>query len=122
MSEVERAIVKSSLGFSLKFGTTGIDKNRKVPGLAYADDIVQMAETPRDMQALLNICAAEIEKQGLRYNAKKTTVIQLACVALGNETLTLSRNVLEVASSRKCLGVTLHSGGDIYGQHEEIIR
>ncbi|KAH6940600.1 hypothetical protein HPB50_003000 [Hyalomma asiaticum] len=107
---------------NLKYGTTGIDKNRKGPGLAYADDIILMAGTPRDMQALLNICATEIEKLGLRYISKKTTVLQLADVALGNETLTLSGNVLEVASLCKCLGVTLRSGGDIYGQHDEITR
>uniref|UniRef100_L7LU83 Putative tick transposon n=1 Tax=Rhipicephalus pulchellus TaxID=72859 RepID=L7LU83_RHIPC len=75
VSELERAIERSSLGFSLKFSTTGIDENRKIPGLAFADDIVLMTENPRDMQALLNICAAEIEKLGLRYNAKKTTVV-----------------------------------------------
>lgn len=90
VSELERATVKSSLGFSLKFGTTGIDKNRKVLGLAYVDDIVLMAETPRKMQALLNVCAAEIEKLGLCYNAKKTTAVQLAGVAHGSDTLTLS--------------------------------
>ncbi|XP_037521552.1 uncharacterized protein LOC119398809 [Rhipicephalus sanguineus] len=109
VSELERAIVKSSRGFSLKFSTTGIDENRKIPGLAFADDIVLMAENPRYMQVLLNICAAEIEKLGLRYNAKKTTVVQLVGVAPGCLIVQVPRSD---AAFR----------GDIYGQHEEIIR
>lgn len=81
-----------------------------------------MTENHRDMQALLNICAAEVEKLGLRYNAKKTTVVQLVGVTLGNETLTLSGKALGVASLYKYLGVTMCAGGDIYSEHEEIVR
>lgn len=74
------------------------------------------------MQALLNICAAEVKKLGFRYNAKKTNVVQLVGVTLCNETLTLSGQALGLASLYKYIRVTLCAGGDIYREHEEIVK
>ncbi|KAL3185445.1 hypothetical protein MRX96_005468 [Rhipicephalus microplus] len=44
VSGMERALLQSSLGFRLKYSTSGINENRRWPGLAFADDVVLMAE------------------------------------------------------------------------------
>ncbi|KAH7967319.1 hypothetical protein HPB49_023949 [Dermacentor silvarum] len=81
VSGVERALLQSGLGFRLRYAS-GIDDNRRIPGLACADDLLLMAEIPRDMQSLLVICANEMKKLGLRFNAQKTTVVQLAAKSM----------------------------------------
>lgn len=116
---VERALLQSGLGFGLRYTTSGIDDNRRIPGLAYADDLLLMADSPRDLQSLLDICAAEMKGLGLRFNAQKTTVVQLAGKMAEGTVLKLEEEVLQIASSVKYLGVTLCSGADLFGLHEE---
>lgn len=53
VSGMERALLESSLGFRLKYSTSGIDENRRLPGLAFADDVVLMAESKAELQALM---------------------------------------------------------------------
>ncbi|KAH7954089.1 hypothetical protein HPB49_015473 [Dermacentor silvarum] len=119
VSGVERALLQSGLGFGLRYTTSGIDDNRRIPGLAYADDLLLMAESPRDMQSLLDICANEMKKLGLRFNAQKTTVVQLAGKLVEGTVLRLGEEVLQIASAVKYLGVNLCNGKDLYGLHEE---
>ncbi|KAH6927912.1 hypothetical protein HPB50_009845 [Hyalomma asiaticum] len=45
VSSLERRLISSSLGFRLRRTTSGIDENRRLPGLTFADDIVLMAES-----------------------------------------------------------------------------
>nr|XP_037288665.1 uncharacterized protein LOC119181514 [Rhipicephalus microplus] len=68
----------SGLRFRLKYSTSGIDENRRLPGLTFADDVVLIVETKVDLQALLDTCAAEMTELGLRFNAKKTKVVPFA--------------------------------------------
>ncbi|KAL3207429.1 hypothetical protein MRX96_039700, partial [Rhipicephalus microplus] len=72
------ALYGSRLRFRLKYSTSGIDENRRLPGLTFADDVVLIVETKVDPQALLDTCAAEMTELGLRFNAKKTKVVPFA--------------------------------------------
>ncbi|KAH7975018.1 hypothetical protein HPB49_022835 [Dermacentor silvarum] len=118
VSGTERALLQSGLGFGLRYTTSGID-NRRIPGLAYADDLLLMTEIPHDMQSLLDICANEMKKLGLQFNAQETTVVQLAGKLAEGTVLRLGEEVLQIASSVKYLGVNLCDGEDLYGLHEE---
>ncbi|KAH6925187.1 hypothetical protein HPB50_001546 [Hyalomma asiaticum] len=51
-----RRLISSSLCFRLHHTTSGIVENDRLPGLTFADDIVLMAESTQEMQALLDIC------------------------------------------------------------------
>ncbi|KAH7954592.1 hypothetical protein HPB49_020067 [Dermacentor silvarum] len=117
VSGVERALLQSGLGFGLRYTTSGIDYNPRIPGLAYADELLLMAEILRDMQSLLDICANEMKKLGLPFNAQKTTVVQLAGNLAEGTVLRLGEEVLQIASSVKYLGVNLCGGEDLYGLH-----
>ncbi|KAH6925987.1 hypothetical protein HPB50_012922 [Hyalomma asiaticum] len=69
--------------------TSVIDENRHLPGLTFADDIMLMAESTQEMQALLDICQSEITRLELCFNVKKTTLLRLAgeCTKEGVATL-----------------------------------
>ncbi|KAH7970794.1 hypothetical protein HPB49_015631 [Dermacentor silvarum] len=60
VTSVERKLLSGGLGFRLRYNTAGVNANCKLPGLAFADDLVLMAEGPQDLQALIDICHAEI--------------------------------------------------------------
>lgn len=57
-SRLERALLNLNLRFHLRFSTTSAEENHRLPGLAFADDLVVMAENSQDLQALLDICQA----------------------------------------------------------------
>lgn len=50
VSRLERALLKSNLGFSLWFSTTSASENHCMPTLAFAGDLVVMAENSQDLQ------------------------------------------------------------------------
>ncbi|KAL3191496.1 hypothetical protein MRX96_059867 [Rhipicephalus microplus] len=60
---------------SRPYSTSGIDENRRLPRLTFADDVVLMTETKVDLLVLLNICASKMTELRLRFNAKKTKAV-----------------------------------------------
>ncbi|XP_037528653.1 uncharacterized protein LOC119405899 [Rhipicephalus sanguineus] len=119
---MERALLESSLGFRLKYSTSGIDENRRLPGLAFADDVVLMAESKAELQALLDICATEMTSLGLRFNAKKTKVVPFAGNMAESVDLKLGSESIALETTYKYLGVLLCSEASIYNQQEAHIR
>uniref|UniRef100_L7M0D4 Putative tick transposon n=1 Tax=Rhipicephalus pulchellus TaxID=72859 RepID=L7M0D4_RHIPC len=121
-SRVERALLNSNLGFSMRFSTTSASENHRLPGLAFADDLVVMAESNQELQSLLDICQKEIASLGLRFNTKKSAVVCLAGRSTDAAALTLAGEPLAARNDYRYLGVTLCVGAARYSQHETMIR
>lgn len=121
-ADIERELLKSGLGFGLRFSTRGIDDSCRLPGLAFADDLVVMAESSSELQVLLDICHAEVTKLGLRFNTKKTAVVRLAGGQNANSTLSLAGKPLATQASYKYLGVWLGMDENLYSEQEEKLR
>lgn len=121
-SSVERALLKSCLGFRLRINTSGIDEGCRLPGLAFADDLVVMAESTRDLQSLVDICHTELSLLGLRFSAKKTAIVRLAGVGADEAEVTLGGDKLAIRTSYRYLGVHLSAEKDVYAVHEAALR
>ncbi|XP_077503827.1 uncharacterized protein LOC144114149 [Amblyomma americanum] len=67
---VERKLLDAQLGFTLSYISGGMKDRWILPGLVFADDVVLMAETHAELQALINVCAEAMAPLGLNFNAK----------------------------------------------------
>lgn len=121
-SGLERRLLQSGIGFGLKYSTSGLDETCRLPGLVFADDLVLTAEHPEDLQALLDICAAEVADLGLRFNTRKSSVVQLAGSWPHKLKLTLCGETLNVSTTYKYLGVVLCAEDNLYESHETNLR
>ncbi|KAG0441865.1 hypothetical protein HPB47_015827 [Ixodes persulcatus] len=68
-SSMERALEKTAIGFSLTHLQHGEVITWRLPGLAYADDLVLIADSVGDMRKLLATCETEADQLQLRFNA-----------------------------------------------------
>lgn len=46
-----------------------------IPALVYADDFALFADTPEELQKLLEICSTEMTRIGLQFNQTKSMVM-----------------------------------------------
>lgn len=121
-SRIERALLNSNLGFSMRFSTTSAEENFHLPGLAFADDLVVMAESNQELQSLLDICQTELASLGLRFNTKKSAVVRLTGGSTDAAALTLGGELLATRNDYRYLGVTLCVDAAKYSLHETVIR
>lgn len=75
LSELTGRLTKRGLSFNLTDMDQGRTEIRRLPGLLDADDIVLMANSTRELQALLDICVEEATRLALCVNPKKSAVI-----------------------------------------------
>ncbi|XP_075749200.1 uncharacterized protein LOC142814366 [Rhipicephalus microplus] len=122
VSSLERRLLSSSLGFRLHHTTSGIDERRRLPGLTFADDIVLMAESTEEMQALLDICQDEITRLGLCFNVKKTALLRLVGEYTKEKVVTLGDAEVSSCTEYRYLGVKLSTSTDMYSLHEAKTR
>ncbi|KAH7967192.1 hypothetical protein HPB49_023428 [Dermacentor silvarum] len=122
VTSVEQKLLSCGLGFRLRYNAAGVNDNCKLPGLAFANDLVLMAECPQDLQALIDICHAEITRLGLRFSCKKTAIVHLSGPGTDEATIRLGDARVSTCPAYKCVGVQLSSDLDLYGQHETSLR
>ncbi|KAL3198666.1 hypothetical protein MRX96_044341 [Rhipicephalus microplus] len=91
----------------MRFSTTSAEENFHLPGLAFADDLVVMAESNQELQSLLDICQTELASLGLRFNTKKSAVVRLTGGSTDAAALTLGGELLATRNDYRYLGVTL---------------
>ncbi|KAG0422972.1 hypothetical protein HPB47_001258, partial [Ixodes persulcatus] len=94
----------------------GDEDYTRIPCLAFADDVVLMAETAADMQQLMNICTEEASRDNFKFNAEKTQ--WLSFNTEGDQKFYLQNHVVKKTTSYKYLGVTITSDKDYLAQHE----
>ncbi|KAH7954694.1 hypothetical protein HPB49_020982 [Dermacentor silvarum] len=121
-SRMERALLNSGLGFRLRFSTSSANENHRLPGLAFADDLVIMAENREDLQTLLDICQVEISRIGLCFSTRKSAVVCLAGGLTDPAVLTLGGKPVAICNEYRYLGVTLCAEADKYSFHETALR
>lgn len=115
-------MLNSGLGFRLRFSTSSANENHRLPGLAFADDLVIMAENQEDLQTLLDICQVEILRIGLCFSARKSAVVCLAGGLTDPAVLTLGGEPVAICNEYRYLGVTLCAEADKYSFHETALR
>lgn len=120
VANLESKLLSSGLGFQLKFSTEGVDQRCRLPGLAFADDLVLMAECSQDLQALINICQVEITRLGLCFNWKKSALVPIAGPGMDEGYMRLRDEVLMVCSAY--LDVQISSRPELCGHQEDIFH
>jgi retron-type reverse transcriptase len=98
------------LGFGIRLG------NILIPGLFYADDIVLLAENPRQMQSMLNHASSFLRNWRFTVNAKKSEIVIFAKEFLSSAELhkctwALSGSILKIVDFYKYLGLIFQGDG-----------
>lgn len=78
VSGLERSLIDSRLGFPFRFLSEGLPDTWILPGLAFADDLVLLAENVIDLQRLVTLSATHLAHLGLSFNPKKSAVLQFS--------------------------------------------
>jgi hypothetical protein len=95
----------SGLGFALGDGT-------RIPALLYADDIVLLAESPEDLQRMLDIVSAYADKWQFQFNLPKSALVMFGPTPLHRppaRPFTLSGQLLQTALEYRYLGVVFRN-------------
>ncbi|KAH8020329.1 hypothetical protein HPB51_000670 [Rhipicephalus microplus] len=104
----------------------GSNDSRHGPALheaiTFADDIVLMAESTEEMQALLDIFQDEITRLGLCFNVKKTALLRLVGECIKERVVTLGDAEVSSCTEYRYLGVKLSASTDMYSLHEAKTR
>lgn len=93
-----------------------------LPGLAFADDLVLLAETIPDIQRHITLSATHFSQLGLSFNPKKSAVLQFSGSPGVNTVLLPNNDTIPLATEYRYLGVILSSSSDLLGAHEEHLR
>ena len=91
-----------------------------VTALGFADDIILLADTPTNLQALIDICVSWSKTNGMRFNAGKNKCIVLPLnIGLKGLAFNLDGVSIEIVSLTKYLGVLLSRSRltSLYGKH-----
>ncbi|KAG0424575.1 hypothetical protein HPB47_028201 [Ixodes persulcatus] len=75
VAPLEKAMKQSDVGFDLSYRMEGAWKWQKIPALIYADGVVLLADSPEDLQVLLDICGELATHLRLRFNQSKSAVL-----------------------------------------------
>ncbi|KAH7953373.1 hypothetical protein HPB49_007497 [Dermacentor silvarum] len=113
VTSVKQKLLNCGLGFRLRYN---------MAGLAFADDLVLMAEGLQDLRALIDICHAKITCLELRFSCKETAIVHLAGPGTDEATIQLGDARVSTCPAYKYLGMQLSSDLDLYGQHETSLR
>ena len=90
----------------------------KITSLAYADDIVLLADTPSKLQAEIIICERWGRRNGMTFNTDKCKVLALNVRMTGQE-FNLSGKSLEIVTKIKYLGIIFSRSRltTLFGKH-----
>ncbi|KAG0414665.1 hypothetical protein HPB47_008157, partial [Ixodes persulcatus] len=120
-SGLEKVLEHTSIGFTLRHMQHGDMVKWRLSGLAFADDLVLMADNVLDMKKLLIACKAEAARLQL-HNANKSAVVLFSGQGEGLESLPIQNTELPVGSRYRYLGVTLTSAEDYLAEHHENLK
>jgi hypothetical protein len=101
------------IGRHRTFRDTGFKINgRKISSISYADDKVLLAETPQQLQRMVNCLVTESAKYGMRVNTTKTKVMCISKERLSRPlTICVNGTQLEEVQKYKYLGAIMTSDG-----------
>ena len=91
----------------------------KIPGLAYADDIVLLADKKEDMVEMLKECSEYADESKLKYNISKSQ-----CLVFGDslgDVFHLQGQQMELVNEYKYLGVTITNSIDYLDTYKKML-
>lgn len=92
----------------------------KISCLAFADDIVLLAESPADLQHLLDICSRVAHEDCLTFNTDKT---QWMGINIDDKdiTFTIQGNTIKKTATYRYLGITISDQKNYLDKHQELL-
>ncbi len=101
-----------AMGKGISFAYNSEEKIEKfICNLLFADDIVLVAESIEDLQAMLNVCKEWAEEFDMEFNADKCELMQLAgAIPAVRPEVKLGEHVLTWVQVIKYLGIMLREG------------
>lgn len=93
-----------------------------LPGLAFSDDLVLMADNVLDMRVLLIACEAKASRLQLLFNTSKFAVVLVSGQGEDLNTLSIQKTVLPVDTKHKHLWVTMTNSEDYLAEHHENVK
>src|SRR5271154_5540340 len=105
------SLEKSGKGFSVG--------NAKIPGLAYADDIVLLADSKEDMSHMLKECSDYADNSKLKYNIAKSQ-----CLVFGDsqgDQFFLQGEEMEFVKEYKYLGITITNTTEYLDTYKKLL-
>lgn len=103
-------------------GGTVINRELKIFSLAYADDLVLLADTPEEMQQMLGVLNRFAERRRLTVNVQKSKVIRFSAGSrLSKINWTLNGEALEEVRNFKYLGYYFQINGGNSKHIEETV-
>ncbi|KAG0422491.1 hypothetical protein HPB47_001687 [Ixodes persulcatus] len=121
-SSMERALEKTAIGFSLTHLQHGEVITWRLHGLAYADDLVLMADSVGDMRKLLATCETEADQLQLRFNAHKSATVIFSREEESIEPFILQGAAIPVCTKYRHLGLTLSATENYLAEYHQNLR
>lgn len=113
----------SQLGFTLSYTSDGVKDRWILPGLVFADDVVLMAETNADLQALINICTDAMTPLGLNFNAKKSAVLCFSAPSDADRPVRIPNGeIIARDTEYRYLGIRFSTQPDYTTAHEDHLK
>ena len=112
INDLLEELQKSNLGVTLW--------RTMVTALGFADDIILLADTPTNLQALIDMCVSWSKENGMKFNAgKKKCIVLPLNTGLKGLAFNLDGVNIEIVSRTKYLGVLLSRSRltSLYGKH-----
>lgn len=120
---LECNLLQTDLGFRLEYSTEGLKSQCFLPGLVFADDIVLLASTSKELQRLAGICADTLARLGLCFNANKSAVLCFAGGKDADPSIRLPCGEPIVQNTKyRYLGVHLSTEAKYLTAHEDHLR
>ena len=99
-----------------------LSDGRRVPDLGYADDFVLLAESPKDLQALINATVEFCEATGMLISADKTKVLVFSQVWPGPFQWVCYGQPLEWVVQMKYLGLIFQAQQGLHATYSDLNR
>ena len=121
---VARKLWESEKGFKIEYveETSGQMAGMRIPFLLFADDMLILARSNRELEEMMILCEGETRKLGLKFNAKKSAIMVLN----GNEerdiVIEFDGERVEYTDKYRYLGVTIMDSKHEILKEEKVIR
>lgn len=124
IAELEKRLMESNLGIEIRtkgdFWNVRESKIMKIPGLAFADDIVIMSHKWEDARKLIQVVSDFGDERGLIFNPDKSAILNFGKTEVGHE-IKIQGKTIPLETTYKYLGITLSTEGKNYlGSQEKL--
>ena len=111
-------------GFAIEYieRTTGQIAGMRIPFLLFADDMLILAGSNRELEEMMRLCQGKTKMLGLRFNAKKSAIMVMNGNEERNINIEFDGERVEYTEKYKYLGVTIIDNQHEIWEEERVIR